>query len=84
MAVYDPLARASDIFKPPAIPTIVGCLHCGQAYDSYRIEWRVLTDDLGKPHGFWCCPMEDCDEREFGCDIFPIDPDYRDENGDKM
>jgi hypothetical protein len=29
-------------------------------------------------------PIEGCDGKGFGFDIFPIDPDYRDENGDKM
>ena len=84
MSTYDPLDSDGDIFKPPAIPTIVGCLHCGQEYDSYRIEWRVLTDHEGNPHGFWCCTIENCDGKGFGFDILPVDPDYRDENGEKM
>jgi len=84
MREYDPLDPESDIFKPSAISTLVGCLHCGEEYDSYRIEWRVLSDRDGRPHGFWCCPIENCDGRGFGFDIFPVDPEYRDENGDKM
>lgn len=70
-----------DPFGPPAVSTVVQCLHCGEQYDSYRIEWRVETDADGKQHGFWCCPIPGCDGIGFGFDILPIDPDYRDENG---
>jgi hypothetical protein len=84
VALYNPLDADADPFRPPALSTIVHCLHCGEEYDSYRIEWRVLTDGSGRAHGFWCCPIEGCDGCGFGCDIFPIDPEYRDENGDKM
>ena len=34
--------------------------------------------------GFWCCPTPGCDGKGFGFDIFPIDPDYRDEQGNLM
>jgi len=74
----------SDPFKPPAIPTEVGCIHCGEEYDSYRIEWRIFTLDDGRQHGFWCCPILGCDGKGFGFDIFPTDPEYRDENGETM
>jgi hypothetical protein len=77
----DPLDPSTDPFHPPAIPTLVGCLHCGQAYESYQIEWRVETDADGKPHGFWCCPVTGCSGRGFGFDILPLDPHYRDERG---
>ena len=79
MAGYDPLD--ADPFGPPAIPTLVACLHCGQEYDSYRIEWRVKRDAAGQPHGFWCCPIPGCSGVGFGCDILPVDPTYRDEHG---
>ncbi len=36
----------------------------------------------GEQHGFWCRPMPGCDGRGF--DSFPVDPDYRDENGNPM
>ena len=81
---YDPLDPDRDCFKPPAIPTQVFCLHCQQEYDSYLIEWRLETSTDGSAHGFWCCPMPDCDGRGFGFDIFPIDPDYRNEDGEPM
>lgn len=84
MAEYDPLDSSADPFRPPAASTIVHCLHCNEEYDSYRIEWRLETDEQGRTHGFWCCPIENCGGRGFGFDIFPIDPEYRDEQGEKM
>jgi hypothetical protein len=84
VADYDPLDPATDPFRPPAVSTIVQCLHCGEEYDSYRIEWRVETDPDGQQHGFWCCPIENCDGRGFGFDILPIDPEYRDERAGWM
>ncbi len=71
----------SDPFRPPEIPTLVGCLHCGEEYDSYLIEWRILKAHDGKMSGFWCCPTPGCGGLGFGCDIFPVDPDFRDERG---
>lgn len=81
MESYDPLDPSTDPFRPPDIPVLVGCLHCGQEYDSYRIEWRVLRDADGRPHGFWCCPVSGCDGCGFGFDILPLDPGYQDERG---
>ncbi len=80
----DVLTPLGDPFGPPALSTLVACLHCGQEYDSYRIEWRIETDANGKPHGFWCCPIPGCDGMGFGFDIFPVDPEYRDEHGELM
>jgi hypothetical protein len=77
----DPLDPDADPFRPPAIPTEVSCLHCGQVYDSSRIEWRVETEEDGSLRGFWCCPVPGCGGRGFGCDILPTDPEYQDENG---
>src|SRR5262249_20191011 len=81
---YDPLDSDADCFKPPAIPTEAFCLHCRGVYESYLIEWRVFTLDDGSAHGFWCCPMPGCDGRGFGFDIFPTDPEYRGEDGERM
>jgi hypothetical protein len=81
MADYDPLDSSSDPFGPPKISVMVSCLHCGEEYDSYRIEWRVETGADGKPHGFWCCPTAGCDGKGFGFDILPVDSNYRDERG---
>jgi hypothetical protein len=81
---HDALNPDNDPFGPPAISTIVHCIHCGEEYDSYRIEWRVEHDADGGVHGFWCCPMPQCDGKGFGFDIFPVDPEYRDENGELM
>jgi hypothetical protein len=81
---YDPLNPDHDPFGPPPISTLVHCIHCDEEYDSYRIEWRVERGGDGHPHGFWCCPMPGCDGKGFGFDIFPVDPEYRDENGELM
>jgi hypothetical protein len=81
---HDSLNPENDPFAPPAISTEVHCIHCGEEYDSYRIEWRTERDADGAVHGFWCCPMESCDGKGFGFDIFPVDPEYRDENGELM
>jgi hypothetical protein len=83
MASHDPSPH-DDPFGPPAVPTLVHCIHCGEEYDSYRIEWRVETRADGAREGFWCCPMPGCGGMGFGFDIFPVDPEYRDENGELM
>ena len=74
----------SDAFRPPAVNTEVGCLHCQEVYDSYQIEWREGVCDDGRVRGFWCCPTPGCGGRGFGFDILPTDPDYRDEHGDRI
>jgi len=79
----DPL-EPDDVFNPPAIPTKVGCLHCGQTFESYLIEWRIETGYDGQPRGFWCCPTPGCDGRGFGFDILPTDPDYIGEDGERI
>jgi hypothetical protein len=81
MPSYDPLDADSDPFRPPAVSTLVKCLHCGEEYDSYRIEWRIEQLGDGQPHGFWCCPIAECSGRGFGFDILPVDPHYQDEYG---
>jgi len=74
----------ADPFKPPAIPTEVGCLHCGQTFESYLIEWRTDSGADGKERGFWCCPTPGCDGRGFGFDILPTDPEYVGEDGERI
>ena len=71
----------SDPFRPPAVATEVGCLHCGREYDSYLIEWREELGENREALGFWCCPTPGCDGKGFGFDILPTDPDYQDEHG---
>jgi len=73
--------KNDDPFRPPAVPVEVQCLHCGEEYESYRIEWRESTGPDGRPQGFWCCPTPGCDGKGFGFDILPTDPTYRDERG---
>ena len=80
----NPLDSAGDPFGPPGVSVEVECLHCGQRYDSYLIEWRIITDVDGNQHGFWCCPTPDCGGMGFGFDIFPTDPNYQDEHGGWM
>jgi len=64
----------ADCFKPPPGSILVECVHCGEEYESYLIEWRVF-DRSGRKMGFWCCPTEGCGGAGFGFDIFPIDPE---------
>ncbi len=73
-----------DCFHPPSLSTLVHCIHCNEEYDSWRIEWRVYTHEDGSTHGFWCCPIKECDGKGFGFDIFPVDPTYVDPDGRDM
>ncbi len=72
-----------DPFRPPTISVMVHCIHCHKEFDSYRIHW-VEEEFEGQSQGFWCCPMPGCDGKGFGFDIFPVDPEYRDEDGQLM
>ncbi len=72
-----------DPFRPPTVPVMVHCLHCDQEYESYLIHWVDETTEADIP-GFWWCPTPGCDGKGFGFDIFPVDPDYRDEQGNLM
>jgi len=72
-----------NIFRPPAIPTEVSCIHCGEVYDSYLIEWREGAGPVGDT-GAWCCPTPGCDGLGFLFDIWPTDPEWRDEHGNKV
>ena len=49
------------------------------------ISFDVAAETIeGTPPGFSCCPTPGCDGKGFGFDTFPIDPDYRDEQGNRM
>ena len=72
-----------DPFRPPTVPVMVHCLHCDQEYESYLIHWVDETTESDAP-GFWWCPTPGCDGKGFGFDIFAVDPDYRDEQGNLM
>jgi hypothetical protein len=79
----------TDPFAPPAIPTEVYCLHCEQTYDSWRIEWRerrggLSPDRNGRGEGDWCCPTPGCNGLGFCFDLWPTDPEWRDENGEPV
>lgn len=80
-----PAEAWDDPMHPPSIPIEVHCIHCGNEYESYRIEWREEMDADGSKHCFWCCPIPGCDGKGFCFDIFPTDPDYVDERtGEKI
>lgn len=64
----------TDPHRPPAIPTQCFCVHCGQEYESYLIEWHEHVVN-GRPAGSWCCPTPACAGKGFGQDILPTDPD---------
>lgn len=81
MSEDQPPTRDTDLFAPPAIPTLVGCLHCHEEYESYLIEWRVERNSSGQIEGIWRCPTPGCDAIGFGFDILPCDPTYQDEHG---
>lgn len=76
--------RSGDPFGPPAIPTLVACLHCGDEYESYLIERRRERDSDGRLRWWWCCPTPGCSGRGFGFDILPIDQDWTDEDGNRI
>jgi hypothetical protein len=73
----------ADPFKPPPGSILVHCIHCGEEYESYRIEWRVFDRPDGR-HGLCCCPIEGCDGAGFGFDIFPVDEEQAAELGIMM
>lgn len=72
-----------DGYGPPAIPTLVGCLHCHEEYESYMIERRRERDADGVFRWWWCCPTPGCGGRGFGNDIFPVDPEWVDSDGSR-
>lgn len=72
------------VFCPPKTPTLVGCLHCHEVFESYLIEWRIHTKADGSKQGFWSCPTPNCGGVGFGCDMLPIDRDWVDEEGNRM
>lgn len=44
------------------------------------MQWAEEEVD-GEQRGFWRCPTPGCTGLGFGFDVFPIDPDYRDDQG---
>lgn len=83
--------------QPPAIPTLVACFCCGEEFDSWQLQWcegrserelptsmRNPKSDTTAPSGCWCCPTEGCEGAGFLVDIWPVDPEWRDENGERV
>lgn len=83
-ALPDQLLEPDPYFCPPPVPTLVHCIHCNAEYESYLIEWREYLGRDGEREGRWCCPMPGCDGVGFCFDIFPVDPEWRDEHGNKV
>lgn len=75
--------REEDCFRPPDVPIEVKCIHCGQVYNSSKIEWRPGAGPPGYA-GAWCCPIAGCDGLGFLFDIWPTDPEWTDEHGNKV
>jgi hypothetical protein len=78
----DDIQRGRKDFPPPAISTRVQCIHCGQTYDSYLIQFVPHAGPDGR--GVWRCPTPQCDGAGFMFDIWPTDPNWIDENGNKI
>lgn len=83
MAIMADDRDGAEYFKPPEIPTQICCMQCGEIYESYLIQWR---DGEGPPglSGAWCCPTPGCSGVGFLFDIWPTDPEWRDEYGDRV
>jgi hypothetical protein len=75
----DPDGEAA--FPPPADVIDVHCIHCGKTFVSSDMvkRWIDSTAEYA-----WCCPDEECDGVGFCFDIWPVDPDWRDEHGDPV
>jgi hypothetical protein len=78
----DTAPGANDCFRPPEIPIQVHCLHCHQEYDSYLMLW--VEDATFNNGGYWACPTPGCDGKGFTFDIWPTDPEWTDEEGNKV
>lgn len=70
--------RKQAPFAPPEIPIEVHCIHCGETYDSWQME--VRNEGPGDEPA-WCCATPGCDGLGFLFDIWPVDPEWRDEHG---
>lgn len=76
-------APDQEFMGPPSTPAEVECIHCGKRYSSVLIWWEPVSES--KPdRGFWRCPTPDCDGAGFLFDIWPTDPNYRDDEGNKV
>ena len=64
----------------------LGCI----AFIATRNTTAIASNGGSRPattaskRGFWCCPIPGCDGRGFCFDIFPTDPEWRDEHGERV
>ena len=72
-----------EAFAPPQVAIEVECVHCGQIYDSSQIRFVPGAGPDGK-EGAWCCPTIGCDGLGFLFDIWPTDPEWTDEHGNRV
>ena len=81
---FPPPPPGTDQLGPPIVSTLVHCIHCNNEYDSYQIKWVVRRDEKGELWPHWACPIPGCDGAGFCFDIWPIDPEWRNEHGEKV
>jgi hypothetical protein len=68
-----------DRLRPPTLATLVKCERCGYEYESNRIEEQREGEE-GRPP--WCCPTPGCTGGGFGFNIFPVNRQFHNEEGD--
>jgi len=74
----DPYA---DPMRPPDVPKLVVCIHCGEEFESWKMQWQVRDESAGDLRGIWCCPTPGCGGAGYLFDIFPVDPADADNDG---
>lgn len=78
----DEINPGRSSFPPPTVPTKVQCIQCGRIYESYMIQF--VSADHDNKLGTWHCPTAECPGVGFLFDIWPTDPNWIDEQGNKM
>lgn len=84
--IFGPLPppNTEEMFAPPKQAVKVGCMHCGDNYDSSEMVWEYRLEcqapmfelwceepDEGPITPLWWCKNKDCDGAGFGHDIHP-------------
>lgn len=47
-----PRTRDTDSMRPPSVPTLVDCLHCGKTYSSALMHWEPAPEGGSPPTPF--------------------------------